>query len=121
MSIELMRWLPVSIARCASFGVVVVGVAGPFAQAAEVDLETAYFRDNRATALLILRNDDEPHGYATVDIECVFELSGRPVGASRVEISDLRYRQHTAARLSTPVEGDHFDHASCRITDARIR
>jgi hypothetical protein len=121
MFIELTRWFQVSAARCASLAVVLVGLAGSFAQAAELDLETTYFRDDRATALVILRNDDEPHGYATIGIECVFELSGRPVGASRVEISDLRYRQHTAARLSTPVEGNRFDHASCHITDAKIR
>jgi hypothetical protein len=121
MSIELTRWFSVSIVRRASWAVVLVGVSGPLAQSAELDLETTYFRDDRATALVILRNDDEPHGYATVGVECVFELSGRQVGASKAEISDLRYRQHTAARLSTPVEGDRFDHASCHITDAKIR
>lgn len=121
MSIEMMRPLSLSIGRGTFLAVMLVGVAGSLAHGAELDLEEAYFRENRATALVILRNDDEPHGYATVGIECVFELSARPVGASRVKISDLRYRQHIAARLSTPVEGDRFDHASCHITDAQIK
>jgi hypothetical protein len=96
------------------------GLAVAPAQAAELDLEDTYFSDGLATALVIVRNEDEPRGYPSISIECVFDRAGRPVGTSRVEITDLRYRQHAAARFSAPVGADGFDHASCRIVEAKV-
>ena len=94
-------------------------VAANPAAAAEVDLDRAYFRDGIATALVIVRNDDAPRGYESLTLRCVFTRADRRVGQASAEIKDLRYRQHAAARLSTPtVDGDAFDRAECGVANA---
>lgn len=83
--------------------------------AAEVELGETSFGDGLASAFVIVRNNDQSRGYASVTVDCIFSNAGRPVGEATDEIKDLQYREHVAARLSAPIDGDTFDRAVCTI------
>jgi hypothetical protein len=111
-----MKGLRSLVALVGASMVIAVGAA----TAAEVEVERAYLRDGLGTALVIVRNDDEPRGYASVALECVFTRGDRVVGQAGVEIKDLKYRQRVAARLTAVIDGDQLDRADCRIADAKL-
>src|ERR1700761_5963650 len=73
--------------------------------AAEVELGDSTYLDGLANAFVIVRNNDQPRGYSSVTVDCVFSRNGRPVGEASDQIRDLKFHEHIAVRLSTPVQG----------------
>ena len=87
--------------------------------AAEVELGNTSMADGLASAFVIVRNNDQPRGYASVTIKCVFLRGGQTVGETSAQIKNLKYREHLAERLSTFIKGETFDNAVCTIADAK--
>ena len=89
------------------------------ARAAEIELGDTSMADGLASAFVIVRNDDQPRGYASLTIDCVFLRGGQNVGQATAELKGLKYHEHVAERLSTFIKGDNFDRANCTISNAQ--
>jgi hypothetical protein len=87
--------------------------------AAEIELGNTSMADGLASAFVIVRNNDQPRGYASLTVHCVFMKDGQSVGEASAQIKDLKYHEHLAERLSTFIKGDNFDRAVCTIADAQ--
>ena len=87
--------------------------------AAEIELGNTSMADGLASAFVIVRNNDQPRGYASLTVHCVFMKDGQSVGEASAQIKDLKYHEHLAERLSTFIKGEGFDRAVCTIADAQ--
>lgn len=104
-------------------GLTIIGAAvlllPAIASAAEIELGDTSMADGLASAFVIVRNNDQPRGYASVMINCVFLRNGQSVGEASAQLKGLKYHEHVAERLSTFIKGENFDRAVCTIADAQ--
>jgi hypothetical protein len=107
-----------TIASFAALGVLILTIPGRAFAAAEIELGKTSMADGLASAFVILRNNDQPRGYASVTIHCVFLRGGQSVGETSAQVANLKYREHLAERLSTFIKGETFDNAVCTLADA---
>lgn len=98
--------------------VFVIGFVWP-AMALEMKVERVYVDEfGSASAIVSVKNDDEPRGYSIVGIRCAWFNKGQVVATSGGIVTNLAYGDTGYTEPGKPLNGQPIDSGDCRVSYA---